>query len=395
MFKFLSEETTIPVTQTDIPNGDSNFRVPLTTIKAITNHDNADKLEIAHIYGFQVVVRKGEHKVGDEVIYIPIDSILTEQMEKLIFGPESKIKLDKRRVRQIRIRKLASQGMIIKPEEISSIVNPSFLKLEQDLSAILGVTKYTPPERGPAQTLGKPGGRKAQANPFFHQYNGLGNIKWFPDLFMEGEEVVIQEKLHGCNARAAKLPFVANTFWKKLKQYFGFASKYENLYGSNRVDISNTTSYKGYYGGDIYGAVFERDKVFDRIMPNETWYGEIIGPKIQNGYTYGLDEHRFVVFDIKILHDDGKQEWLAPEVVEKYCQQRGFEFVPVLYKGPFNKELAKLLTFGHSEYGDKSQPVREGIVIKARENYDTEGNKKAIKWISEIYLDDKNNTDFQ
>jgi len=371
----------------------SDYKVPLTKILDIENHPNAHSLEIATVYGFQVIIGKDLYKVGDEIVYIPIDSVLPINIESRLFPPESKIKLDKGRVRQIRIRGLASQGMVVNKSDLEHLVNFSKIQLEEDLSEQLKITKYEPPAKGPAQTQGKPGSRKQLAHPDFHSYNGLDNIKWFPNFFKEGDLVVIQEKLHGTNARAGKVPYRANTLFKKIKKFFGLAPEFENVYGSNKVDISNSSSYNGYYGTDVYGAFFSELKVFDMIKPNEIIYGEIVGPGIQKGYSYGLTKHKFVLFDVKIILPDGSQKWLNPDEVEEYAFDRGFDFVPILYRGAFNKDLAYSLTFGKSKFNDESEKVREGIVIKDAVNYSNEGNKRALKWISEDYLNDKSNTD--
>jgi len=390
----LSSGTVVEVAPTTSEDGGSLYKVPLTTILELNPHNNAERLELATVYGFQVIVRKGQYKVGDKVIYIPIDSLLPQWLEDEVFPPDSKVKLHHHRVRQIKLRGLASQGMLLDPVDVTSKVNPDYLKLEQDLAAILGVTKYEPPQRGPSHTQGLAKNRnKKHEHPLFHKYNGLSNIKWFPNMFKGGDQVVLQEKLHGTNARASVLPFMANTWRKKLKKLFGLASKTENCYGSNNVDISAATEYKGFYGEDIYGKCFSAMDVFSKLKVGEIVYGEIIGPKIQAGYEYGLSEHRFVVFDAKVLQEDGKFRWLNPSEVETFCKERGFEYVPVLYIGPYNQELTYGLTKGPSAYDAKTK-VREGLVVKAAEGYDVDGNKKALKWVSEDYLSDDKNTDF-
>lgn len=386
MFEILSSSTETPT--------DSGFRVPYTTILSVGPHSNADRLSIVTVYGFQVITQKGKFKVGDKVFYIPIDSILSQKLEDLLFAPDSKIKPIKRRIKQIRLRGLASQGMLIDPKEVASIVNAEYLTLEQDVGSILGVTKYEPPESGPAQTMGAGNkGRKKLAHPDFMSYNGLGNIKWFPTLFQDGDEVVIQEKVHGTNARAALLPFRANTLFKKIQKWFGFAPEVEKLYGSNRVDITNASTYSGYYGIDIYGATFEKLDVFSKLKLGETVFGEIIGPKVQKNYEYGLKEHKFLLFDVKVMQPDGKQIWLTPDEVEAFAKERGLEMVPILYKGPFNKELTYSMTKGPSVFHPGTL-VREGVAIKAKTDYSKEGNKVALKWVSEDYLASPDNTDF-
>lgn len=374
-----------------------DYKVPYTKILDITPHSNAERLELATVYGFQVVVSKDKYKVGDEVVYIPIDSILPQWLEERLFPADSKIKLHGSRVRQIKIRKLASQGMLIDPIDVFMEIKKSVgtVTLEMDLSKALGITKYEPPVSGNVSLRlnNQKKRNKVYENPLFHKYNGLNNIKWFPDMFKEGEDVVIQEKLHGTNARASLLPYATNTLWKKIKKWLGIAPAIERCYGSNNVEISAKTDYKGFYGEDVYGSTFAKAEIFSKLKLGETVFGEIIGPGIQKGYDYGLKHHLFVVFDVKVLQPDGKQKWLTPDEVEAFCMERKLSYVPLVYRGPYNKELAYSLTKGPSKL-DPKQKVREGIVIKSMHEYDREGNKKALKWVSEDYLDDKNNTDF-
>lgn len=378
----------------------STYKVPLTQIVAIDVHPNADKLEIATVYGFQVIIKKDSYKIGDKVIYVPIDSILPQNLEDFLFPPDAKVKLTKHRVRQIRLRKVASQGMLISPEDIKSVYGFTPNKLEDDYKDMLHITKYEPPAPKFQSEMGGAGRKvKPLENPNFHKYNGLDNIKWFPTLFKEGELVVMQEKIHGTNARAAKLPFAANTVWKKIKLFVLKLLKrpipYEFCYGSNNVQLQDRPGYTGYYGEDIYGKTFQSVDAAAKIKDGETIFGEIYGSGIQKGYNYGCKEgeHKFVLFDVKILQDDGKQRWLGPDEVIAYGKERGFDVVPEVYRGPFNLALAKEMTVGDSILAP-SQKVREGVVVKALEGYSDERcSNKALKVISEAYLDG-DQTDF-
>lgn len=375
----------------------SDYKVPYTTILNITPHTNAERLEVAWIYGFQVIVQKDRYKVGDNVVYIPIDSILPQWLEDKLFPADSKIKLYKHRVRQIKIRSIASQGMVVSPKMIKEVFHHGLDEslLESDLSLDLNITKYEPPQPGFAQTIGKSKNRnKKYEHPLFHKYNGLDNIKWFPDLFKEGEtDVVIQEKLHGTNARASILPYHPDTFWKKILKFFKLNPLAEHCYGSNNVQKSTSMKTSNFYEEDIWGSCFTELKVFSKLKLGEIVFGEIIGPGIQNKYDYGLSHHKFVVFDVKVLQPGDKFKWLTPDEVEDFCKNRGFEHVPILYKGKYYKELSYSFTKGSSVYCPK-QKVREGIVIKDAKEYDFDGNKRALKWVSEDYLSDKDNTDY-
>lgn len=371
------------------------YKVPLTTITDIKPHDNADRLEFAIVYGFQVIVKKGDYKVGDQVLYVPIDSILSPQLEYEIFGEGSKIKLTKGRVKQIRIRGLASQGMLINPSVIQKVYNFTPDKLEENYAEKVKIIKYEPPapkfqQQGPQKKRDKP-----KVNSNFQEYNGLTNIKWCPFMFKEGELVTYQEKIHGTNARAGIVPSQANTFWKKVKKFFGMLPKYEFVYGSNKVQLQDRDDYTGFYGTDIYGTTFANIDIKNKLKENEVVYGEIYGEGIQKNYHYGVrGEHKFILFDVKVLDEDGTQRWLNPDEVAEFAKERGLDMVPEVYRGPYsNLDHVKLFTEGDSVLAPV-QKVREGVVVKAVSGYNDErGNKRALKAISEKYLD-KDQTDF-
>ncbi len=371
-----------------------NHKVPYTTIQKIELHPNADRLAIAYVYGFGVIVPLNQYQPGDKIIYIPIDSIFDDVKLKIkIFPIDAKIKIQHSRVRQIKLRGIYSQGLIINPQDLIEFIDLSNIKLETDLSEKLKISKYEPPIKSSNLNINnkEKTGRKKLAHPDFKSYNGLLNIKWDQNKFT-GKEVVIQEKIHGTSARIALLPYRINTLLKKLKKLLGLTPKYEYLYGSNNVDITNSTTYTGFYNEDIYGNCFKKINAFEKLKPNEIVYGEIFGPNIQKNYDYGLKEHKFLLFDVKILNKDGTQTWLSPEECKKYSIERGFQFVPVLYNGEFNIDICEKLMKGPSIY-NSIQKVKEGIVIKSKEEYDINGSKQALKMLNPEYLNDTTNTD--
>lgn len=89
-------------------------------IHKITPIPKADMIEVAHVLGWEVVVRKAENlKVGDKVVYVEVDSILPEKLLKLIsMWDDSKNKGNLNgsmgnRLRTRKFRGTISQGMII------------------------------------------------------------------------------------------------------------------------------------------------------------------------------------------------------------------------------------------------------------------------------------------
>lgn len=373
----------------------SEYKCPITEIKEIFEHPNATSLEFAKVYDFSVIVRKGQYKPGDKVLYIPIDSVIPLKLELLLFGPDSKIKLNKSRVRQIKIRGSYSQGMLVDLQTVAEFLEDNSVFAAEDnfnMAEKIGIFKYEPPsasyQTGLVRKRDKP-----KENPYFHKYGGIDNFKWYPDLFQEGEEVSITEKIHGSNIRFGYVPYVANNPWRKFLQWIGWAPKWEWVYGSNNVQLQQRWGYTGYYGEDVYGKVLAKYNAKDKVKEGEIWYGELYGDGIQKNYTYGCKngEHKLVVFDVKYQNGtDSKYE--DADKFQELARERGFDVVPELYRGPFNKDTAKALTQGDSVFVS-SQKVREGVVIKSLKEQPTIIGRKLLKLISEKYLEG-DNSDF-
>jgi RNA ligase (TIGR02306 family) len=53
----------------------------IQTVNTVEPIPNADAIEKIRVLGWWVVVKKGEHKPGDKVVYCEIDSLLPERPE--------------------------------------------------------------------------------------------------------------------------------------------------------------------------------------------------------------------------------------------------------------------------------------------------------------------------
>ena len=96
---------------------------------------NADKIEVATVLGWRVVISKTDNfKVGDKVVYIEIDSKVPDR-------PEFEFLRDRKfRVRTIRLRGQYSQGLILP----MSILGNKNYEVGTDVTKELGVTYYIP-----------------------------------------------------------------------------------------------------------------------------------------------------------------------------------------------------------------------------------------------------------
>jgi len=371
----------------------SEFIVPMVKIQTVEKHPKADRLDVVTIDGWQCVCGRDQFKIGDYAVYVPIDSILPPKLEEKIFAG-SQMKRDglNGRIKTVKIREFISQGLLLKPEQVGiriGIGGPS-----SDYAFELGITKYEPPEPSFSHMPGAGKAKKRRRdNPGFHKFTDLQNIKWYPQLFKDGELVVMTEKIHGSSWRAVLAPFDAATWQRRLLQKLGLAPKFEFCWGSRMVQLQNK-GYGGWFakraGADVYREAFEKYSIKDKLKPGETVFGEVYGAKIQKGYMYdcGEGERQLVIFDV---HRNGR--WLDPLELQRWCEDRGLNSVPVIYIGPFSQSALKAATEGASVMAP-SQKVREGVVVRSlQENAVEHFGRKMLKSINPQYLLD-DNTDF-
>jgi len=113
-------------------------------IKDIQPIKGADRIEVASILGWKVVVKKDEFKIGDKVIYCEIDSLLPIEENYEFLRKSSYIKNDEQegfRLRTIRLKNQISQGLIITLDgyDLSDVT------VGIDLTESLNIQKYEVP----------------------------------------------------------------------------------------------------------------------------------------------------------------------------------------------------------------------------------------------------------
>lgn len=172
--------------------------VDVVEVESVASHPNADRLEVAIIKGWQVVVPKGEYVPGDKVVYFPPDVIVPQEWSDQ-FGVTKY--LSNGRVRCARLRGEPSFGFVVRAE--------SGVSVGTDMVGIYGVTKYEPPIRPTA-------GDAEREHPMFPPYTDVENLRNFPDVFEPGEPVSVTEKIHGC-LRATTRIRMADGSLKRIK----------------------------------------------------------------------------------------------------------------------------------------------------------------------------------
>ena len=344
---------------------DNEFQV-LTYEAKILPHPNADRIELCQIGDYQSIVQKRTLNDGDVVAYIPEASIVPDGLLEQL-GLTGKLSgKGKNRVKAIKLRGVLSQGLIY-PMPNKSV--------GEDVTEELGVVKYEPPvpQQLKGRTLGAMYG-KTLTYP-------IKNIKLFPNEITEEDTVVITEKLHGtwcCLGYYEDVPVVTS----------------KGLSGKGIVlDPEDDNVYSNAWN--------EHNKLIEAIkkdIDEEAFYvlGEIYGRGIQD-LQYNTMNPSFRVFDIYV-GKPGQGRYLELSEVFYMLQfaysqgQTEQMHVPVLYHGPYHKEILLEYTNGQSTLGGN---IREGVVVRTSpERLDSKNNRTIYKSISEDYLLRKGGSEF-
>lgn len=364
----------------------------INTVQEIQPHPDpkVERLEIVRVDGWYCLVRKDEgYKVGDRVLYIPIDSVLPQTLQDHLFA-DSKIKPENGRIKTVKFRGALSQGLVINPKHLMEFAaGIEKAKPGTDFAERLGIKKYEPPAGNvPRQMLGQVSRR---ANPHFRKYTDIDNFKHFPTLFAEGEEVYISEKLHGTSFRGGWVPTAADRWWKKVLKLLRLLPKFEFVFGSRNQQLSNQLIADNYYTrrgvGNVYAKMVKENRLKEKLDRGEVLYGEIVGPGIQKGYSYGLNEGYHCLYAYDIMKDG---VYMDAKPFIKRTNEMAIPRVPMLHIGKFAMDLANKLREGLTSIDGPCFPagdIREGVVIKPLvERQDPRVGRVVAKFINDDYL---------
>ncbi len=357
----------------------ANFNCPVLTIRIEKHPDpEVNAIEIGKIGDYNTIVRKDQFKTGDKVAYIPEQAIIPQNiLEEL--GLVGKLAgSNKDRVKAIRLRGVISQGLVYpaKPE----------WELDQDVSELLGITKYEPPI--PTQLRGHiQMARKARPNGSPVRLNfDVENIKKYNYILEDGEEVVFTEKIHGTWMGVADVP-------EELREPEMYEGRFfigskgltkDGLYYKQVPENDHNFYVQTAKKFNLLEKLAAIHEEFEDFKPEETvWLmGEAFG--LQKGYGYGATSQNsgFRAFAIKV-----GSRYLNRDTFEFLCKSFGIEMAPILYRGPFSMEKVKEYTSGKETVTGKSLHIREGIVITPviERNHDAIG-RVLLKSVSDDYL---------
>jgi RNA ligase (TIGR02306 family) len=355
----------------------STIRVPIVPITQIRPHSSpeVERLEVAVVEGWQLVVLKGQFQEGELVVYFEQGTVISRELADS-FGVTTylseKTDINGDRVlviHRVRLKGEASFGLAMPlPDDCVG------LPVNLDLAGYFGATKFMPPIKAVISDA-------EPAHPAFPTYTDIENLRSYPHKFMEGEWVVMTEKLHGSSGRAC---FVRDDETDDMKILAGSRT----LQRKSPIEGEYTPEeYARIIGSNVYWSPMVAPGVADMLYwlykaghQQAAIYGEVYGSKIQS-YDYGEKRLGFRAFDIMI---DGK--YLPYTEFESLCAQYGIERVPTLYVGPYSFETIAAHSNGDSLVGGSHG--REGGVVRPvyAERHDASIGRVILKFVGDDYL---------
>lgn len=386
----------------------------ITTIKELRKHSNADRLQIATVFGNDVIVDL-TYQIGDRVIYFPVDGQLGEEFanendlvrRKDENGNQCGGYLDpnKRNIKALKLRGEKSDGLVLPINVLSKYTNIDKLKDGDQITVLDGnliCRKYIPKRNhrsgtGIKKSINKKEQREKVSYPFFTEHRDTEQLAYNKSAFKEGDIIYLTRKLHGTSFRVSNcLEYTIKKRPHLIKKIFHIedkvSTKWSIVSGTRRVILRTYSG--GFYGSNAFRQKYN-DFFADKLPKGFTVYGEIVGwvnedtpimPRCKNSkvkdkefsklygeetvFTYGCEpgENRAFIYRITITNDDGIAVEIPTEETIKWCERLGCEYVPLLEK--FLYTTWEDLNERCEKYLDQPEPlangshVVEGVVVR-------------------------------
>lgn len=298
----------------------STHRAVVVPVK-LEKHVNSDHLSIVKFDAGQVVVQTSLWEGKDKGVFIPCENKVDTSREEFKFFAKN----DRwRKVTPCKLRGVISQGLLIQCPEGKNIGDNLTEYYEivhcedvQDTGTF-------------AQTAKPPSGYNLS------KYDIDGPKNYIQD-FVQDEEVVITQKIHGANAR--------------------YLCDAEGIF-----HIGSRGEWKSIEKGEVFAAALKTVPQIETFCQNNkelTLYGEVYGMNKPN-YTYGLapGQRSFIAFDIR--RKDGT--YLDYDKFMSLCYAQNVPTVPELYRGPWSRD--KVIEMSESVCMLTGKDNAEGCVVK-------------------------------
>lgn len=337
----------------------------------------ADKIEVATVLGWHCVVKKGEVKPGDLVLYIETDSIVPK-IEYFNFMLDRKY-----RVKIIKLKKVYSEGILLTLDNTIKCIQdlnnkvPKDFKEGDDLTELMSIVKYESPSDKESNSV-----ENSQKKSFL--YNYLKRFKWYRKYCNRNTKGFPSWIPKTDESRCQKMPWVVKD---KTKVYY-VTEKMEGQSGTwwfkkigffkNEFGICSRTSRRKESHNSNWSTVAKTHDIKNKLKKFYKDFGiqlaiqgEVCGPGIQ-GNIYKLDSLKLFVFNVYNIKEKRYYNFFTAKAIVNYL---GLDFVPVISEKEIIPdtvdELVKM-SIGKSAIAEHQ---REGVVWRT---YDQEVSFKVI-----------------
>lgn len=337
-------------------------------IIALNPIKDADKIEVATVLGWQVVVLKHQFKVGDLCVYVEIDSILPDRPE-FEFMRERKF-----RVRTIKLKGQVSQGICF---SMGILRNINGYREGSDVTETLGIRKYDPQaefERKETERLANV--HRNRMSKF------LGRYAWYRKLIFKPSRVPFPS-------------FIKKTDEERIQNIPNYYEKWKDLTFdiTEKIDGQSATYFvvpnpkRGLFQSKWLFGVCSRN--FQLLKPDKSSYwtiakqydlkkkmtayckqwktgliiqGEILGNKIQAN-KYKINGYDFYLFNAGHYHK-GRLDSFNQPYQTSIAWILGIRTVPLLESEIFLLPIVESMVEFAKGTSRLGEIQREGIVIR-------------------------------
>lgn len=293
--------------------------------------ENADSIELATIDGWRSVIKKGQFNIGEKVVFCEPDSLLPDK-------PEFEFMRSKNfRIRTCRLRGTTSQGICF---PMSILPEGSYL-VDDDVSELLGITKYEPPV--PVQLRGRV---RCPIHRLAVPKTDEVRVQNIPKILEKyrGNEFNLTEKIDGTSMSV-------------------YVDPESGLHVCSRnVDLAPDFEHK--FNGDAYWRYALEHDIEEVLkqLGNVALQGELFGEGIQKN-KYGLRGLHYRVFNVWDMTNHKYFDWdVIRDAVDVFGLGKEF-LVPYLSTLTLEHTVDDLLELANGK-STISDTLREGIVFR-------------------------------
>lgn len=339
-----------------------------------------DKIELAQIDGWTVIVKKDEFKVGDLCVYIEIDSVLPEK-------PEFEFLRSKNfRIKTMKMAGCISQGICFPLDILPTDREYAF---DDDVTDILGIKKFEPQD---ATDVKEPKEKEAVINRYpaflmrykffrnlFYKFGNKKKVKAFPEFISKTDETRIQNAPFYLDLDeewvvTEKIDGQSGTFAVVKKKRL-FKTTYEYIVCSRNVRLFKKDDSSYWKVSEKYNI---EEKLTNFLKENKKidWIaiqGECISPKVQ-GNKYKVKEPDLFIFNV--IFPRGRIGSISGK---EFVESLGMKFVPIIGEMKLPKTVPEMLEIAHGNSA-LGNTIREGLVCRSFDG------KKSFKAVDPLFL---------